>query len=304
MAGFFDLNIQVTKHFSSQWEGLVAQLLVHQYSSIALNLTFQDKLPNDFYNQYPSTDNTDKLKIYKRVTLVLTSHIQHSGISGNNSSLNKAPHTSPDIVAVEPTTEKAFQLACQSLDIQIISLGMTDKIPFYLKRQLVHLAIGRGIFFELKYSDLLTADTTQKRNVLANWMNLLSVTKGKNIILSSGILLEHQGKKDNSSVGLALKLRHPEELLNILVELQQQESSKYIQNILKKNPLNLLYQAATKKYTFKGILAIEPKCLVNIKNANLPPHKKIKLANNTEESKEERMEERDHFAMDFISFEK
>jgi hypothetical protein len=63
---------------------------------------------------------------------------------------------------------------------------------------------------------------------------------------------------------------------------------------LYQNPKALLYHAATRKYTFKSILAIEPKCLASLKIKSAPQTKKPKLQDSAT---------LDHFAMDFISFE-
>ena len=72
--------------------------------------------------------------------------------------------------------------------------------------------------------------------------------------------------------------------------------------------MDLLYQAATKKYTFRSILAIEPTCLVNLLQKNQHQNQSKKAKNKEDESqvnkKQKLQEEPDHFAMDFISFEK
>jgi ribonuclease P/MRP protein subunit RPP1 len=48
--------------------------------------------------------------------------------------------------------EKIFQQCCSTLDIDIISLNLNEKLPFHIKHNMVGLAIQRGIHFELSYA--------------------------------------------------------------------------------------------------------------------------------------------------------
>jgi hypothetical protein len=57
-----------------------------------------------------------------------------------------------DLVAVRPTSERTFNFACQQLEVDIISLDLSRKLPFHIKRAPVTLAISRGLFFEMCYS--------------------------------------------------------------------------------------------------------------------------------------------------------
>jgi len=43
-------------------------------------------------------------------------------------------------------------MACSVLDIDIISLDFSSRLPFYLKLPMINLAIERGIHFEINYS--------------------------------------------------------------------------------------------------------------------------------------------------------
>jgi ribonuclease P/MRP protein subunit RPP1 len=52
---------------------------------------------------------------------------------------------------VNPTNEKLFQAACGTFEVDIISLDMSARLPFYLKHSTVGLAVERGIYFELCY---------------------------------------------------------------------------------------------------------------------------------------------------------
>ncbi|KAH9492719.1 Ribonuclease P protein subunit p30 [Bulinus truncatus] len=90
-----------------------------------------------------------------------------------------------DILAVQPTDEKTFQLACKTLEVDVICLNFTENLGFSLKRQLLNLAASRGIHFEIIYSPAL-ASSQVKRNVISNALSLVKAICGKNIIISSG----------------------------------------------------------------------------------------------------------------------
>ncbi|GFS26283.1 ribonuclease P protein subunit p30 [Elysia marginata] len=90
-----------------------------------------------------------------------------------------------DIIAVQPTDEKTFQLACSTLDVDIICLNFSEQLGFSLKRPLIKLAIKRGIHFEILYSPALK-DNSVKRNIISNSMSLINISRGKGVIISSG----------------------------------------------------------------------------------------------------------------------
>jgi len=60
---------------------------------------------------------------------------------------------------VNPTNEKLFQAACGTFEVDIISLDMSARLPFYLKHSTVGLAVERGIYFELCYGAAIRGTT-------------------------------------------------------------------------------------------------------------------------------------------------
>ena len=60
-----------------------------------------------------------------------------------------------DLLAVRPLSERVFELACKSMRIDIISLDLAHRVPFYLKMPLIKEAIARGVFFEITYAPCL-----------------------------------------------------------------------------------------------------------------------------------------------------
>ena len=77
-----------------------------------------------------------------------------------------------DILAVQLATdlEKLFQRSCKTLDVDIIYLDMTERLPFYLKFPTVNAAIERGIHFEFGgYSSSAIRDSSLR---LWTWLFL------------------------------------------------------------------------------------------------------------------------------------
>jgi hypothetical protein len=54
-----------------------------------------------------------------------------------------------DLLAVQPRSERTFALACNSLDVDIISLDLSRRLPFRFKPALIKAALARGLTFEV-----------------------------------------------------------------------------------------------------------------------------------------------------------
>uniref|UniRef100_A0A8D0L1K8 Ribonuclease P/MRP subunit p30 n=1 Tax=Sphenodon punctatus TaxID=8508 RepID=A0A8D0L1K8_SPHPU len=89
-----------------------------------------------------------------------------------------------DIIAVFPKTEKLLHVTCTNLDVDLVCINVTEKLPFYFRRPPVNVAIDRGIYFELLYTPAIK-DSTMRRYTISNALHLMQICKGKNVILSS-----------------------------------------------------------------------------------------------------------------------
>jgi ribonuclease P/MRP protein subunit RPP1 len=85
-------------------------------------------------------------------------------------------------------------------DVDLISFDLSRRLDFHLKGATLALAIKRGVFFEITYSTALTGphcflpfsifncvhtDSTTRRHLISNAMNIIRATNGKNIIITS-----------------------------------------------------------------------------------------------------------------------
>lgn len=123
--------------------------------------------------------NSSKLNILQRVTIEFSdSSVAHK----LNQSLNLKKY---DIIAVIPKTLHAFQYACGSMDIDLITFEPESKFPFKITRKLYLQAVERGIFFEIMYAPALRGSTARK-NIICAAQIYYTMGKSRNIIFSSG----------------------------------------------------------------------------------------------------------------------
>jgi ribonuclease P/MRP protein subunit RPP1 len=147
-----------------------------------------------------------------------------------------------DLVAVRPTDERTLQQACHSLDVDIISLDLTQRFDSHFKFPMLGTAISRGIKIELCYGQgIMTSDPTAKRNLISNATQLIRVTRGRGLIFSS----------EAKSV---LGIRAPSDVINLSsVWGLGTERGK---DGLTKEPRSVVEFARLKRQSFKGVVDI------------------------------------------------
>ena len=160
---------------------------------------------------------------------------------------NAAALQAYDVLAVQPTTEASFQHACLTLSelkpfsVDLIALDLTSapRLPFPLRRSTVHAALENGVHFEVPYAPALAQSPRARRNLIACTRDLLRITNGRGILLSS-------------AATDPLLLRAPHDLVNLAAALgiPTQAAKDAISN----NPRALVLRARTRK-TFRGVLS-------------------------------------------------
>lgn len=174
------------------------------YRYLALNFTISEnvKLPlnaPDKLNPIPLTElrkrfaQFEGLHLFSRITLVIADPAKCQNILKLN---NMACF---DIISVQPTTEKALQLTTTNLDIDIVSLPMSTRLPFFLKHKTVGKALTRGIKFEICYSGLIggpagyetssalgTTGHISRKTFFSNCLQLIRASRCQGIVFSSG----------------------------------------------------------------------------------------------------------------------
>uniref|UniRef100_A0A481AFG6 Ribonuclease P protein subunit p30 n=1 Tax=Sus scrofa TaxID=9823 RepID=A0A481AFG6_PIG len=154
------------------------------YSVVAINhvVEFKEKKQeiekpvavSELFTTLPVVQGKSKpIKILTRLTIIV-SDPSHCNVLRTTSSRVRLY----DIIAVFPKTEKLFHVACTHLDVDIVCITVTEKLPFYFKRPPINVAIDRGVAFELVYSPAIK-DSTMRRYTISNALNLMQICKGK-----------------------------------------------------------------------------------------------------------------------------
>ena len=135
------------------------------------------------------------MSVLTRLTLVITDSVQFRLLSNVEAQAY-------DIIAVRPTTERLFMQACESTLVDVICFDLTEKLPFYLKRPAINVALSKGIFFEVDYSPCVRHSATRS-NTIRNVLSLVHAGAAKNLIFSSGCEFpsEMRGPYDVASLG-------------------------------------------------------------------------------------------------------
>jgi ribonuclease P/MRP protein subunit RPP1 len=147
-----------------------------------------------------------------------------------------------DLVAARPTDERTLQQACQSLDVDIISLDMTQRFETHFKFPMLGTAISRGIKIEIAYSQgIMASDPLAKRNLISNATQLIRVTRGRGLLFSS----------EAKSV---LGIRAPSDVINLASVWGL--GTERGRDGLTKEPRSVVEFARLKRESFKGIVDI------------------------------------------------
>ena len=87
-------------------------------------------------------------------------------------------------------------------------MDLTSRLPFYLKLPQIGQAIERGVHFEISYSPAIR-DTTQRKYVISNALDIVRASKGRNLIFSSAAesAMDLRGPYDVSNLGRLFGLK-------------------------------------------------------------------------------------------------
>ncbi len=142
-----------------------------------------------------------------------------------------------------------FQVACATLEIDLITFDFTSPKPafFPIKHGFVRQALDRGISFELVYGPSIV-DLNLRRQAILTAQNLCRVTKGKNVILTSGADSEWILRAPADAMNLA-------GIFGIPAHLKKQA--------LCENQKRLIEHAASRKLTFRTAVATVQESVFN-----------------------------------------
>ncbi|EAU86606.2 hypothetical protein CC1G_07802 [Coprinopsis cinerea okayama7 len=171
-----------------------------------------------------------------------------------------------DLIALIPTTHATLSAAClthsapSQLTAHIISLPLTlPRLPYHLKHTLIRTAIKNGAVFEINYVGALGGNAdpvlveanaaesgaSAKKNWWAAAREVVRVTKGKGIIVSSGLVDD-------------VDLRAPRDVGNLITLLGLPQDAAH--DASTRTPKSLVIRAQTRK-TYRAVLS-EPTLVI------------------------------------------
>ncbi|KAF4548798.1 RNase P subunit p30-like protein [Elsinoe fawcettii] len=177
---FYDLNIPFTSASDPELPRILHFLSELGYTTIALNHTLSSKLPATLTSPIPRAlpfTAPTNLTILHRLTLPLTTPLSNARL--------KSLAADYDLLALRPTDEKTFQQACSTLDADIISLDLSQRLPFVFKFKPLSEAVKRGVRIEINYAQALSGDANARRNVISSVTGLVRASRGRGLVVGS-----------------------------------------------------------------------------------------------------------------------
>jgi ribonuclease P/MRP protein subunit RPP1 len=234
----YDLNVPWSSNQNPlELQRTISFLSELGYDTLALNHNIGNPLPSQIANPIPNPPQFPipaKTVLLSRCTLTIT-----------DPSLNHrlpALASAYDILALRPTTEKAYLSACNTLsEHSIISLDLTQRYPFFFKPKPLMTAINRGIRFELCYGQAVADDNAARRNYISNCIAIIRGTKGRGLVVSS------EAKN-------VLMARAPADVLNLLgVWGLARERGVESMGV---NPRAVVVNEGLKRSSFRGVVDV------------------------------------------------
>ncbi|KAI8379191.1 RNase P subunit p30-domain-containing protein [Radiomyces spectabilis] len=257
----YDFNIpyptQPERADFDRLESILGRISSIEKGTIALNKTIRESLSPKITRIEPiAPEKFKNLQQLTRITVVAEDTKRNYQLTGSFSQI--------DILAVQPINIDVCKHACQTYDVDLITLDFSYRwiSPGYVAAQ---VAVNRGVFFEICYSQITRMDEKKRAVFFGNFRRLVEVTRGQNIILSSEAIK-------------ALDIRRPSELrmLCILCGMTQAQ----VEASLGYNYLRLLKKAETRKYTYCAAVRVDAIPESNKRKDDEPvtPKKKAKTA--------------------------
>ncbi|XP_077594675.1 ribonuclease P protein subunit p30 [Stigmatopora nigra] len=234
MSGFMDLNVTFCENKSSM-QKLIDTAAHLGYSTVAVNYTFEatatkktaipsPKPIKELIDHLPIVQGRSRpIRVLNRLTLLMSDSSYFFP--------NQKAYEPYDLLAVQADTEKLFHAACTLLDVDVITLPFTERLPFFFKKAPVNAAAERGVVFEVTYAPAVW-HATARRSTVVNALNLAQACNGKNMMVSS-------------AASKPLELRGPYDVINLcsLMGLSHDQA----RNALSRTCRSLLLHAETRK---------------------------------------------------------
>lgn len=142
---------------------------------------------------------------------------------------------------MRPVDEKTLQLACGSLDCDIISLDLSQRFQFHFKFKTLSEAIKLGKKIEICYGQGLLGDSQGRRNLISNVTQLIRATRARGLIISS-------------EAKAAVACRGPWDAINLAAVWGLGQEKGY--EAMTKEARNAVVGAQLKRTSFRGVVNV------------------------------------------------
>lgn len=268
----YDLNITWTPQTTrADLERTIRSSQSLGYNVVALNHTFGAPIPANITNPIPQLG-----PVHSSFPQTLSSSSSNNAPNPTSSSTRNLPTTlrratvlisdpstnyrlpalaaAYDILAVRPTTEKAFLSACTTMsEISLISLDLTTPFPFHFRPKPCMAAVNRGILFEICYGQLVSpssaSDPRQRAVFIGNVIEIIRATRGRGIVLSS----EARPLTTNPGGGVAGPMvRAPVDVVNLFAAWGLSNEKGH--EALGTNPRSVVVNDGLKRRSFRSVV--------------------------------------------------
>ncbi|CEP19025.1 hypothetical protein [Parasitella parasitica] len=203
-------------------------------SVVALNLSMEGNLADVKPIAPVAPQKFIHMQQLTRVTLLIEDSKKNYQLAASSA------YPKIDILAVRPTNFDICKHACQTLEVDLISLDLakTKALPGFVAAQ---VAVNRGIFFEICYSQSFR-DPNKRFLFFNNVKRLVEVTRGHNLIFSSEAMR-------------ALDIRRPADLriLGAMFGMTHDQ----VETTVTVNYSKLLKRSETRKLTYNATIALD-----------------------------------------------
>lgn len=233
---FYDLNVQWTSATDPELPRTLAFLAELGYDVVALDHTFNGKLPPELTCPIPSPlpfPVPKNLTILRRLTLPLTSPLSNARL--------KSLSASYDLLALRPTDEKTLQACCSTLDADIVSLDLSQRFGFPFKFKPLSEGVKRGVRIEVCYSQGVSGDPNARRNVISNCTSLIRASRGRGLMVSS-------------EARRAVECRGPWDVVNLLAVWGLSQERAY--EAVSKEARSVVVMAGLKRSGYRGVVDV------------------------------------------------
>ncbi|KAI8069320.1 RNase P subunit p30-domain-containing protein [Gongronella butleri] len=177
---FFDFNLPYTASPSQQdkqtQERLLARIQSLDRATVAWNQVVKDiKAMQPVVAVATKADGPSVTQLTRVTVQVSDPKANYQLVAANP--LNQ--HI--DVLAVQPLSIDACRHACQTYDIDIITIDLSQQHPPLPGFAAAQVATQRGVFFEICYTQAIA----ERATFFANVSRLIKQTRGNNLILSS-----------------------------------------------------------------------------------------------------------------------